>query len=141
MRKALFEGLVLDESGNALPVAYVGEDPTYVLYEDGFKFHVDARKVDEQVLAVFREQVQQNEQVVSEGVLRMLGKDDLFTKVAVDQQIRNLDQHFAQLFEVGIPEQARRYLGMLGFSIVINRHGDVVDLKLPAAPIDGDDRS
>ncbi|MFC1465943.1 MAG: hypothetical protein ACFLMY_13965 [Candidatus Brachytrichaceae bacterium NZ_4S206] len=136
MTKALFEGLVLDEAGNALPVAYVGSDPTYVLVEDGFKYHVDARRVDEQVLNLFREQVQQNEALVSEGVLRMLGKDDLFTKVAVDQQIRNLEQHFAQLFEVGIPEQARQYLGMLGFSIVINRHGEVVDLKMPSAPTD-----
>ena len=136
MVKALFEGLVTDENGNALPVAYVGQDPTYVLIEDGFKYHVDARKVDEQVLNAFREQVQQNEALVSEGVLRMLGKDDLFTKVAVDKQIRNLDQHFAQLFEAGIPEQARRYLGMLGFGVVINRHGDVVQLKMPAAPID-----
>ncbi|MCS6849071.1 MAG: hypothetical protein RMN52_15305 [Anaerolineae bacterium] len=136
MTKALFEGLVLDEAGNALPVVYVGQDPTYVLIEDGFKYHVDARKVDEQVLNIFREHVQQNEALVSEGVLRMLGKDDLFTKVAVDRQIRNLDQHFAQLFEVGIPEQARRYLGMLGFSIVINRHGEVVDVKMPSAPID-----
>jgi len=136
MVKALFEGLVTDENGNALPVAYVGQDPTYVLIEDGFKYHVDARKVDEQVLNAFREQVQQNEALVSEGVLRMLGKDDLFTKIAVDKQIRNLDQHFAQLFEVGIPEQARQYLGMLGFGVVINRHGDVVELKMPAAPID-----
>ncbi|RMG66081.1 MAG: hypothetical protein D6709_00760 [Chloroflexi bacterium] len=136
MTKALFEGLVLDEAGNALPVAYVGSDPTYVLVEDGFAYHVDARKVDEQVLSMFREQVQQNEALVSEGVLRMLGKDDLFTKVAVDRQIRNLDQHFAQLFTVGIPEQARQYLGMLGFSIVINRHGEVVDLKMPSLPID-----
>lgn len=136
MTKALFEGLVLDEAGRALPVAYVGQDPAYVLVEDGFKYHIDARRVDEQVLNLFREHVQQNEALVSEGVLRMLGKDDLFTKVAVDQQIRNLEQHFAQLFEVGIPEQARRYLGMLGFSIVINRHGDVVDLKMPSVPID-----
>ncbi len=136
MTKALFEGLVLDEAGRALPVTYVGRDPAYVLVEDGFKYHIDARRVDEQVLNLFREHVQQNEALVSEGVLRMLGKDDLFTKVAVDQQIRNLEQHFAQLFEVGIPEQARRYLGMLGFSIVINRHGDVVDLKMPPAPID-----
>jgi hypothetical protein len=139
MVKALFEGLVTDENGNALPVVYVGQDPTYVLIEDGFKYHVDARTVDEQVLNAFREQVQQNEALVSEGVLRMLGKDDLFTKVVVDQQIRNLDQHFAQLSEVGIPEQARRYLGILGFGVVINRHGDVVELKMPAAPIDEGD--
>ncbi|MCS7055655.1 MAG: hypothetical protein NZM18_05715 [Thermoflexales bacterium] len=138
MKKALFEGLVLDEAGNALPVAYVGQDPTYVLVEDGFKYHVDARRVDEQVLNAFREHVQQNEALVSEGVLRLLGRDDLFTKAAVDQQIRHLDQHFAQLFEVGIPEQVRRYLGMLGFSIIINRHGEVVDLKMPSAPIDSE---
>lgn len=138
MVKALFEGLVSDENGNAVNVTYVGEEPTYIVLEDGFRYHVDARKVDEQVLSAFRDQVQQNEGLVSEGVLKMLGKDDLFTKIAVDKQIRNLDESFGQLFQVGIPEQARQYLGMLGFRIVINRSGDVVDLKMPSAPIDDD---
>ncbi|MCL5998437.1 MAG: hypothetical protein M1546_20645 [Chloroflexi bacterium] len=133
MRKALFEGLVTDESGNAVDVAYIGEDPTYVVTEDGFKYHVDAQRVDEQVLDVFRQQVSENQNLVSDGMLKMMGKDDLFTKAAVDSSLRNMDKNFATLFEQGIPEQARMYLGMLGFRVVINRQGDVVKMDMPSA--------
>ena len=132
MAKALFEGLVVDENNNAVTVAYVGEEPTYVVVEDGFKYHVDAKVVDQQVLHVFTEQLQNNKDQVSEGMLRMMGKDDLFTKISVDTQIKNFDKQTSQLFEVGIPEQARAYLGMLGFKININRHGEVVKLDLPS---------
>lgn len=132
MTKALFEGLVVDENDNAVSVAYVGNEPTYVVVEDGFKYHVDAKLVDEQVLKVFTEQLQNNKDQVSEGMLKMMGKDDLFSKISVESQIKNFDKQTAQLFETGIPEQARAYLGMLGFRININRHGDVVKLDLPS---------
>jgi hypothetical protein len=35
-----------------------------------------------------------------------------------------------------IPEDARQWLGMLGFRIVIDFHGVVVDVQLPAGAID-----
>jgi hypothetical protein len=35
------------------------------------------------------------------------------------------------LFEVGIPEESRAYLGMIGFRITINVHGDVVNIEQP----------
>ena len=136
MRRALFEGLVKDSNGALLPVAYVGQEPTYVLIEDGFKYHVDARKVDLQVLNIFREQILEHKDLVSSAVLKLIGQDDLFTKAAVDAQLRSLDQHFERLLEAGIPESARQYLGMLGFSITIDRHGDVVDLTMPIDPLD-----
>jgi hypothetical protein len=136
MNKALFEGLVSDEAGNALPVAYVGEEPTYVYTEAGFKYHVDARRVDQQVLDALTEQISQIKDLVSQGMLKFLGKDDLFTKVAIDNSIRNMDKNLPTLFEQGIPEQTRAYLGMLGFRVVINRQGDVIDLDMPAAAID-----
>ena len=138
MQKALFEGLVSDENGRQSEVAYVGTDPTYVVEEDGFKYHVDARHVDEQVLDFFRQQVQENKGLVSDGMLKMMGKDDLFTKAAVDNSLRNMDKNFDTLFEQGIPEQARMYLGMLGFHVIINRQGDVVRLDMPSAVDNGD---
>jgi hypothetical protein len=136
MRKALFEGLVSDETGNPVNTAYVGEDPTYVVTEDGFNYHVDAQRVDEQVLDVFRQQVAENKDLVSDGMMKMMGKDDLFTKAAVESSLRNVGKNFAALFEQGIPEQARAYLGMLGFHVVINRHGDVVHMDMPSATDD-----
>ena len=47
-------------------------------------------------------------------VLKMMGKEDLFSKAAVDNSLRNVDKTFAQLFQQGIPEQGRMLLGMLG---------------------------
>lgn len=139
MSKALFEGLVSDEHGNAVTVAYVGQEPTYVVMEDGFKYHVDARKVDEQVLDVFKNQVQGNSDLVSENVMRLMGKDDLFTRAAVNNNVRNFDKNFGQLFANGLPEQARQYLGMLGFGVIINRHGDVLNVNMPSTTTDEDD--
>jgi hypothetical protein len=136
MTKAVFEGLVFDDHDHALAVAYVGDEPTYVVLEDGFKYHVDARKVDGQIIASFRGQIEGNQDLVSEGMMKMMGKDDLFTKAAVTSALKNMDKNLAQLFETGIPEQARQYLGMMGFRVTINRHGDVVDINLPATATD-----
>jgi hypothetical protein len=141
MRRALFEGLVRDQQGTVLPVTYVGQEPTYVLTEDGFKYHVDAQKVDLQILNIFREQILEHKDLISSTILKLLGQDDLFTKAAVEAQIRNLDQHFSRLFETGIPEPARQYLGMLGFSVSIDRHGNVVNLTMPAEPSDTGDEN
>ena len=139
MTKAIFEGLVFDEHDRALAIAYVGDDPTYVVIEDGFKYHVDARKVDDQIIAAFSEQIQGNQNLVSEGMMKMMGKDDLFTKAAVTSALKNMDKNLAQLYQTGIPEQARQYLGMMGFRVTINRHGDVVDLDMPATTTSDDE--
>jgi hypothetical protein len=136
MTKAIFEGLVFDDHDHALAVAYVGDEPTYVVLEDGFKYHVDSRKVDEQIIASFRDQIEGNQNLVSEGMMKMMGKDDLFTKAAVTSALKNMDKNLAQLFQTGIPEQARQYLGMMGFRVTINRHGDVIDVNLPATTTD-----
>ena len=34
----------------------------------------------------------------------------------------------------GVPEQARNMLGMLGFRITINLHGEVIKLDQPSIP-------
>jgi hypothetical protein len=133
MQKAVFEGLVFDEADNPAPVVYVGEDPTYVIVDRGFKYHVDARRVDEQVIAAFVEQMQANKSMVSDQIMKMMGKDDLFTKASVDSNLKNADKQMAQLHTTGIPQQAREYLGMMGFRIVIDRHGDIISLTTPSA--------
>lgn len=136
MTKAVFEGLVCDEAQHALSVAYVGEDPTYVLREDGFSYHIDARTVDAQIIAVFKEQIGGNQDVVGDGMMKMLGKDDLFTKAAVTSALKNMDKNLEQLYQNGIPEQARQYLGMMGFRVTVNRRGEIVDFNFPSATSD-----
>jgi hypothetical protein len=133
MSKAIFEGLVTDENGTPAEVVYVGAEPTYVIYEDGFKYHIDSRKVDEQVLDEFQVHVKDNESLISESVMKLMGKDDIFTKAAVASNVRNFDKTYPQLFENGIPEGARQYLGMIGFRVMINRHGDIVGINMPSA--------
>lgn len=137
MTKAIFEGLVFDEQNHPAAVAYVGADPTYVIIEDGFRFHVDARSVDDRILEIFRAQISGNREEIGTGVMRIMGKDDLFSKAAIMSTLQNLDKEMAHLREVGLPLQAREYLGMMGLRFVINRHGDVLDIDLPTAP--GDD--
>jgi hypothetical protein len=131
MAKAVFEGLVFDERGAVLNAAYVGQEPMYVLIEDGFKYHIDARKIDDGIFQAFRDQIKGNEQIVGDGMMKMMGKDDLFTKAAVTSAIKNMDKNMAQLYETGIPEQARQYLGMMGFRVTVDRHGDLVDVNIP----------
>lgn len=134
-RTAMFAGLVFDQEGNALDVTWVGESACYVVYEDDFKRHVDAAAVDRQVLRFMREQVEGNRDMAVSAMLEMMGRDDLFTKVAVESTIDNMEQAVGQ----PIPEDARQWLGMLGFKIVIDEQGTVLDIQMPAGGIDEGD--
>ncbi len=134
-RTAMFAGLVFDQEGNALDVTWVGENACYVVYEDDFKRHVDAAAVDRQVLRFMREQVEGNRDMAVSAMLEMMGRDDLFTKVAVESTIDNMEQAVGQ----PIPEDARQWLGMLGFKIVIDEQGTVLDIQMPAGGIDEGD--
>jgi hypothetical protein len=130
-RRALFEGLVVDTEGQVVGVAQVGGEAQYIVIDNGFSFHVPAEPVDRLVLAELREQILANKEAVTEGAMRMLGQDDLFTKAMIDSSLTNMDEHFSRLIDQGLPEEARAYLGMLGFRIVLNYHGEVVALEQP----------
>jgi hypothetical protein len=39
-----------------------------------------------------------------------------------------------EIIKQGVPEQARNMMGMLGFRITINLHGEVIKLDQPAIP-------
>jgi hypothetical protein len=126
-RSALFAGLVQDEEGNPVDVVLVGEVPNYVVDDAGFRRHVESELVDRQVIEMLREQFMAHREIATEAMLQMLGKDDLFTKAMVDASIKNMDQ----VIEHGLPEGARAWLGMLGFRVVVNTHGEVVRLDMP----------
>ncbi len=61
----------------------------------------------------------------------MLGQEDVFTKAAIESQLKNIDKQFDQLMQTGIPEDMRAYLGMMGFKIIINMHGEVLRVEQP----------
>lgn len=138
-RHALFTGLVFNEQDEPAEVVYLGAVPHYVILDDGFRRHVEAETVDRQVIELLRQQVLSNRELVTQGMLTMLGKDDLFTKAMIDASIQNIDRHIDILLERGLPEDTRTWLGMLGFKVVVNVHGEVVRLDAPGQVDLGDE--
>ena len=127
-RQALFAGLVFSEEDDPVEVVHVGDEPHYVILDAGFRRHVESERVDRQVLQWLQGQFLANQELITEGILDMLGKDDLFTKAMIDASMQNMDQ----IIEHGIPEDARTWLGMFGFRIIVDIHGDVIRTELPA---------
>ncbi len=126
-RQALFAGLVQDEEGKPVDTVMVGDVPNYVVEIDGFRRHVEAEAVDRQVIDLLREQFMEHREIATEAMLQMLGKDDLFTKAMIDASIKNMDQ----IIHHGLPDGARAWLGMLGFRVILDSHGEVVRLDMP----------
>jgi hypothetical protein len=126
-KKALFANLVYDENGNSVDVTLIGQEPHYVILDNGFKRHVAAQEIDGQVVDWLTSQISANKDLVSQGVMSFLGKDDLFTKAAIDSSINRMDE----LMQQGLPDDARMMLGMMGFKIIVNYHGEVVKLDMP----------
>lgn len=131
MSQALFAGLVFDEADRPVEVTRVGGEPMYVVMDAGFRRHIPARQVDLQVLGHIREGISGHEGIISEQAAKMLGQEDIFTKAILENQIANIDKQFEQLMGTGIPEDGRAYMGMMGFKIVINFHGEVVRFDQP----------
>jgi len=129
----LFAGLVIDENGNVAETAYVGE-PMYVVNDAGFRRHIPSEQVDRTVLSQIAGMMKGSEEFLSEQTARMIGQEDIFTKAMLENQIKNIDKPFDQLLQTGIPEDMRAYLGMVGFKIIINVHGEVVRVEQPSAP-------
>lgn len=132
--QALFAGLVYDEMERLLEVAYVGSDTYYVIDDDGFRRHVPTEDVDRQIVALFLEQLRNNKDLAIEQALKFMGRDDLFTKAALDASMKqvNVDEILRQ----GIPTQARDMLGMMGFRIIIDYHGEIVRVDQPMTSSD-----
>ena len=124
---ALFSGLIRDEEGEPVETAMVGDTPCYVILDDGFRRHVEAEAVDRQVLAMLRDQFLEHKEIATEAMMQMLHKDDLFTKAMIDASVKNMDK----VLERGLPDDARAWLGMLGFRVIINAHGELVRLDMP----------
>lgn len=139
MRQPLFTGLVFDENGNPTEVAYVGDEPCYVIDDAGFRRHIPSEQVDRQVLGFMLEQIKGHEEIIGEQTANMLGQDDLFTRAMIINQIKQIDKQFDQLLETGLPEDARAYMGMMGLRIVVDYHGEVVHVDQPGLIADEGD--
>lgn len=132
-----FEDLVVTEDGAPVGVSYVGATSYYVVDDQGFRRHVEARPIDRAVLEQFIEQLMAHRDEASEAMLRLMGQDDLFAKAAVDSTLDNINVE--KLLDQTLPAEARQWLGMLGFRVVINLHGDLVRVEMPAMPAEGEE--
>ena len=132
-RQPLFAGLVVDEFDRRVDTALIGSDPCYVVDDAGFRRHIPAEQIDRTVLGEIASLMKGSEDILSEQTAKMLGQEDVFTKAAIEQQLKNIDKQFDQLMQVGIPEDMRAYLGMIGFKVVINIHGEVIKVEQPGA--------
>jgi hypothetical protein len=130
-KQAIFAGLVVDENDRPVEVSYVGEDPCYVVDDDGFHRHIPSEQVDRQVMQAMGDMIKGSEEQISEQAAKMLGQDDIFSIALIANQLKHIDEHFDALIETGIPEETRAYLGMIGFKIHINVHGDVLEVEQP----------
>ncbi len=135
----LFAGLVFDEFGQPVETGFVGNEPVYVINDQGFRRHIPSEQVDRQVLQLMADQVKGNEDIISEQTAKMLGQEDIFSRAMIENQIKNIDQQLDNLLQTGIPEEGRAYMGMMGFKIVINLHGEVVNLEQPGMIADEGD--
>lgn len=133
-RQPLFTGLVVDEMGNVADTALVGGEPCYVVDDYGFRRHIPSEQVDRVVLAQIAGLMKGSEEYISEQTAKMLGQEDIFTKAMLERQLKDIDKQFDLLIQNGMPEDTRIYLGMVGFKVVIDVHGDVLRVEQPSAP-------
>lgn len=130
-KQPLFEGLITDEYDNPVETAYVGGEPCYVVNDAGFRRHIPSEDVDRQVLEKMSEMIAGHEDLLSEQAAKMLGQDDIFTRAMIENQLKQLDQQFDRILEAGLPEESRAYMGMTGFRIRVDVHGEVIEINQP----------
>lgn len=122
---------MIDDHGQSVEVAYVADEAFYVVDDDGFLRHIESEYVDRQVLAELARMVEGHEEIISEGTMKMLGQEDIFTKAMIDRSLSQMEENFDRILESGLPEQARYSLGLMGFRVVIDVHGEVLRLDQP----------
>lgn len=132
-RQPLFNGLIVDENDQPVESAFVGDEPCYVVNDAGFRRHIPSEQIDRQVLHYMTELVEGHEDLLAEQAAKLLGQDDIFSKALLVNQFKNIEQQLDQVFEIGIPTETRAYLGMMGFKIRINLHGDILEISQPGA--------
>ena len=137
--QAVFAGLVFDDFDRPTDIVYVGEEPCYVVNDAGFHRHIPAEQIDRQVLENLADLISGHEDAVTEQTAKMLGQEDPFSVAMIQSQLKNISQQFDSLMKTGLPEELRAYLGMMGFRIRINIHGEVLEVEQPGMVADDDE--
>jgi len=129
--RALFPGLVFDEYDRPVETGYVGSEAMYIVDDRGFKRHIPSEQVDRQVLNDIGDLIKGHEDLLTEQAAKMLGTDDIFSKARLEEQFKNIQSQFDEMLNLGIPEESLTYMGMIGFKIIINLHGEVLEVIQP----------
>jgi len=127
----MFSGLIVDEFDNPVESTYVGDEAMYVVDDAGFRRHIPSEQIDRAVLQIMTDMIEGHEDELSKQAATMLGQDDLFSQAVLENQLLNIDQQIDKMLETGIPEEGRAYLGMMGFKIRINVHGELLEVIQP----------
>ena len=132
-KQALFTDLVFNEEGEPAQLSDIGGVPHYVVPDGDFMRHVEAEYVDRQVVEALKERLLPMKDVIIEGMIKMLGQEDLFTRPAIESAIENMDRIF-EVDNVDVNE-LRTALWMTGFRVTVDVHGDVMHVELPGAEV------
>jgi len=129
IRRPLFADLIFNEQGQPVKVVYVGALPHYAVPDGKFLRHVEVEYVDRQIVTLMQERILAMRDFVTEGVIHMLGQEDLFTRASIEHAIEHMDR----ILEPGNVDvdELRTALWMLKFRAIVNVHGDVVRLEVP----------
>jgi hypothetical protein len=137
-QQAVFDGLIVDEQDHPVEVTMIGGEAFYIVDDAGFKRHIPSEQVDRQILDSMRQMITGHEDMLGEQTAKMLGQEDIFSRALIENQLKQIDQQFDALLKSGIPSEGRAYMGMMGFKVHINLHGEVLDIEQPGA-IDPDE--
>lgn len=134
--QAFFKGLIYDDKDNLIETATVGNDAFYIVDDSGFKRHIDSREVDEKIVRLFTDQINGNEEYLANAAANMTGKTDLFSMAMFKSQLKNIDKEIEVMFRQGPPAGLTEFLGMAGFKVNIDMHGNITNVKMPEPPDD-----
>jgi hypothetical protein len=128
-REALFADLVFNEEGDRAQVVNIGDEPFYAIPDDGFLRHVEAAYVDRQIVDRLQRRIKAMGDVVTEGIIHMLGEEHLFMRASIENAIDHMDQ----ILTPGTvdADQLRTALWMTGFRAIVDVHGDLLRLEIP----------
>lgn len=132
----LFKGLISDELDQPVSTTLVGNEACYVINDAGFLKHIPSRPIDLEVLKSLGGQIAGREEEIADQAAKLTGQDDLFSHAILENSLKNIEQQYETMLTMGLPEETRVYLGMMGFRIVLDMHGEVLKIEHPAAPPD-----
>ena len=136
---AFFKGLVYDENNNLIETVTIGDESFYIVDDYGFKRHIESREVDEKIFRLFTDQIDGNEEYLANAAAQMTGKTDLFSMAMFKNQLQNVDKEIDNMLMQAPPPGLVEFLGMAGFKINIDIHGDITQVNMPTISEDSDE--